>query len=124
MTTRDERVRLRSLAAMAAGKARRDRDVAGRVREAGFTPGVRDVPAIVALLESKDEDLLRDAERALVRVGPTLVPIVRDLASGASPLVRARLVRLVGSLVADLDAGTQGEGEAAAVAVAWLAAEL
>jgi 23S rRNA G2445 N2-methylase RlmL len=105
------------MAPVEGGKPRRERDVAQRVREAGYTPGVRDVPAIVALLASEDEDLVRDAERALVRVGPTLLPIVRDEASRASPAVRARLVRVVGAFV-----GQAAEAEAAVVA--WLVEEL
>ncbi len=117
---------------MAAGKARRD--ITSRVRESGFTPSVRDVPAIVALLGSSDDDLARSAERALVRVGPTLVPIVREEASRAPAAVRARLVRVVGTLVgqasatrapdvdADADAGLDADADAAAIS--WLVEEL
>jgi 23S rRNA G2445 N2-methylase RlmL len=101
---------------MAASKARRD--VLDWVREPGFTPSVRDVPALVALLDSHadDEELVRDVERALVRVGPTVVPIVREEASRASPAVRARLVRVAGAFV-----GAEPED---AVAVGWLVEEL
>ena len=101
---------------MAARKVRRD--VTGRVREPGFTPGVRDVPAIVLLLGTRDEELARDAERALVRVGPTVVPIVRAEAQSASAEVRARLVRVVGALL-----GGDGESENEE-AIAWLIDEL
>jgi 23S rRNA G2445 N2-methylase RlmL len=102
---------------MAARKARRD--VTDRVREPGFTPSVRDVPAIVALLETRDEVLIRDAEKALVRVGPTLVPIVREEAMRVAPAVRARLVRVVGAFVGLEDA--QADDPAA---IAWLVEEL
>ncbi len=105
---------------MAARKAGRERDMTARVGEAGFTPSVRDVPAIVALLDAKDEALVRNAERALVRVGPTLVPIVRDEANRASPVARARLVRAVGALVADF----APEQEERRLAVEWLIDEL
>jgi 23S rRNA G2445 N2-methylase RlmL len=114
-------------ARMAARKgAGRDRDLGRRVREAGFTPSVRDVPAIVALLDSEDEELARDAERALVRVGPTLVPAVREEAKRATPAARTRLVRAVGALVGR-SSGTESEAGAAdeeRPAVAWLIEEL
>jgi hypothetical protein len=98
---------------MAARKARSG--IEGRVRDAGFTPSVRDVPAIAALLAAEDEDLARDAERALVRVGPTLATVVRAVAQQAPPVARARLVRAVGAVA------TEGED---AGAVAWLVEEL
>ncbi len=73
------------------------------------------MPALVALLEAEDEGLARDAERALVRLGPTLVPAAHELARGAAEVARARLVRAVGSIA------TKGED---AAAVAWLLREL
>ncbi len=99
---------------MAARKVRRD--VTGRVREPGFTPGVRDVPAIVLLLGTRDEELARDAERALVRVGPTVVPIVRAEAQSASAEVRARLVRVVGALLGGDGASDNAEAIAGLIA--------
>src|ERR1700685_4504383 len=101
---------------MAARKARRD--ITERVREAGFTPSVRDVPAIIPLLGARDEEVVRDAERALVRVGPAVVPIVREEARRASAEVRARLVRVVGAF---LGAAGRWEDEQA---VAWVGEEL
>jgi 23S rRNA G2445 N2-methylase RlmL len=96
---------------MAARKA--TRDVVALVREPGFTPSVRDLAGIAALLSSKDEALARDAEKALVRLGPTALPILREEATRAAGEARARLVRVVGAL---------GAGDADAVA--WLCAEL
>jgi 23S rRNA G2445 N2-methylase RlmL len=98
---------------MAARKT--SRDVSSRVRDPGFTPSLRDVPALVALLDAEDEGLARDAERALVRLGPTLVPAAHEVARGAAEVARARLVRAVGSIAA------KGEDPAA---VAWLLREL
>ncbi|HEY2515230.1 MAG TPA: methyltransferase [Polyangiaceae bacterium] len=85
------------------------------MRDAGFTPSVRDVAGIVKLVASDDETLARDAERALVRVGPTAVPVVRAEAERVGKPARARLVRAVGVIA--------GDGEDAQ-AVAWLVAEL
>jgi 23S rRNA G2445 N2-methylase RlmL len=101
---------------MAAHKSRGD--IAQRVREPGFTPSVRDVPAIVVLLAGRDEDLIRAAERALVRLGPALVAEVRKEATSAPVAARARLVRAVGGVVSEL------QPESAADAVAWLIEEL
>ena len=90
-------------------------DLRERVRDAGFTPSVRDVAGIVKLVASDDEALARDAERALVRVGPTAVPVVRAEAAHLTAAARARVVRAVGAIAGD------GEDPAA---VAWLIAEL
>jgi 23S rRNA G2445 N2-methylase RlmL len=98
---------------MAARKA--TRDVSERVRDPGFTPSVRDVPALVALLGDADEDVARDAEKALVRLGSPLVPLAPGAASHAGEKARARLVRAVGTIAA------RDEGDAA---VAWLVDEL
>ena len=107
---------------MAASKSRKANktrpDLQDRVREPGFTPSVRDIPAIVTLLGERDEELVRDAERALVRLGPTLVTHVREESKRATPEARARLVRAVGSVV------SQGEEEAGAAAITWLVEEL
>jgi 23S rRNA G2445 N2-methylase RlmL len=81
---------------MAARKGERDLERA--VRDPGFTPGARDAKGLVALLDSNDDELVRDVERALVRVGPTLVDIARAAMPGASERTRARLVRAVGAL--------------------------
>jgi len=98
---------------MAARKA--SRDVSAHVRDPGFTPSVRDVPALVALLGDGDEDQARAAERALVRIGTPLFPLARDAAAHASEVARARLVRAVGTIA------SRDEEDAA---VAWLIEEL
>ncbi len=98
---------------MAARKA--SRDVSARVRDPGFTPSVRDLPALVVLLGDPDETQALAAERALVRLGATLVPLAREAAMGADDAGRARLVRAVGTIAA------KDEDD---VAVAWLVDEL
>jgi hypothetical protein len=65
-----------------------------RLEDPGFTPSVRDVPALVELLAA-DEDTAELAGRALVRVGPAVVGRVAPLVEAAPPRARARLARVV-----------------------------
>src|SRR4051794_28613411 len=67
--------RLRSAFEFGDGMAALKRDLAELVRSAGFTPGAKDVSPLLELLASDDDDQIRDVERALVRVGPTVVPL-------------------------------------------------
>ena len=90
-------------------------DLRAKVRDPGFTPSVRDTPGLVELLADEDRPLARDAERALARIGPAVVPRAVDLARTAAPPVRVGIARLFGRMAA--------EGDAAA-ALAWLMAAL
>src|SRR5215467_2649240 len=72
--------------------------LAHAVRSRGFTPSMRDVDGLVALLADADEGLARDAERALVRLGAQSVPRLVALAGGATPKLRAKLCRLLGKV--------------------------
>jgi 23S rRNA G2445 N2-methylase RlmL len=76
----------------------------------GFTPGGRDIEAIVGLLADDDEAVARGAERALVRAAasgamPSVVERVLGSLAGASPELRALGWRLLGRL-APTDAAT------------------
>ena len=69
------------------------------VRSAGFTPGAKDVPPLLELLADDDDDIVRDVERALVRVGPTVVPVAIARAGEVGAPLRGRIVRVIGKLV-------------------------
>jgi hypothetical protein len=89
-----------------------------RVRDRGFTPSARDVAALLELLVDHDEAVVRDAERAIQRVGAAAVPIAVAGASGANAPLRARIARILGRLAAD------GPEQATRVAVTFLAGAL
>ncbi|HLK39266.1 MAG TPA: HEAT repeat domain-containing protein [Polyangiaceae bacterium] len=72
--------------------------LAERVNDPGFTPSVRDVGALVELLD--DADRAPAVQRALGRVGAPAVPILAARLKGAPPPVRARIVRALGRLAA------------------------
>jgi 23S rRNA G2445 N2-methylase RlmL len=69
------------------------------VRDPGFTPALRDVAALVDLLN--DEDLAKGAERAIARVGPAALETLRTRFEGARPPLRGRVMRVIGRLAAD-----------------------
>src|SRR5579883_362768 len=69
------------------------------VRDPGFTPSVRDVPALIDLLA--DDDLVADAERAIARVGPSATDALRRRFEAAAPPLRARVLRAIGRLEGD-----------------------
>jgi predicted RNA methylase len=79
--------------------ARPDRRLAERVRDPGFTPSIRDVEGLVALLS--DEDLAKAVERALGRVGATALEKLRSRLSEAKPPLRGRIVNAIGRLGTD-----------------------
>ncbi len=72
------------------------------MRDAGFTPSLRDATGILELLGDADDALARDAERALARVDapvlPRLVSVATDEARSAAAPVRAGIARLFGRL--------------------------
>jgi 23S rRNA G2445 N2-methylase RlmL len=72
--------------------------LADRVRDPGFTPGVRDVDALVDLLE-KDE-LEKHVDRALGRVGAPAFPVLEARFATSRPPLRGRIVRAIGKLSA------------------------
>lgn len=74
-------------------------DLAQLVRDAGFTPSVRDVDALVTLLA--DEALTKAVERALGRVGVAALDKLRARFEPSEPPLRARIVRAIGRLAHD-----------------------
>jgi 23S rRNA G2445 N2-methylase RlmL len=72
------------------------------VLDPGFTPSVRDVEALVALLA--DDDLVKHAERAIGRVGVAALDILRQGFSSTKAPVRARVLRAIGRLAGDAGA--------------------
>jgi hypothetical protein len=71
----------------------------------GFTPRVRDVPALLEHVATGDE-LAEAASQSLLRVGVEAGLVAATRAAEAAPIERFRLTRLVGRLAAD------GEGSA------------
>jgi hypothetical protein len=71
----------------------------------GFTPRVRDVPALLEYVATGD-DLAEAASQSLLRVGVEAGLVAAKRAAEAAPIERFRLTRLVGRLAAD------GEGSA------------
>lgn len=68
----------------------------------GFTPRVRDVPALLEHVATGD-DLADAAERSLLRVGVPAGLVAAERAGEAAPIERFRLTRLVGRLAAEGD---------------------
>src|SRR3954452_1104585 len=96
--------------------------LAARVRDTGYTPGIRDLGALLDLLGEDDEELARATERAVLRIearhGARLVSETVMRASTATRPARGRLARLLGRLAASAP-------EAAVVeARTWLVAAL
>jgi len=69
------------------------------VRDPGFTPSVRDLGALVAMLA--DEDVGKDAERALARLGNAAVEGLVARMGEAPPPLRAKIARALGRLAGD-----------------------
>ncbi len=80
-------------------KKRRD-PVAVReaLRTSGFTPGLRDVDAVVSALADPDEGVAREAERALARLGEEVLPRLALRTGDPLPAVRAGVHRVTGRL--------------------------
>jgi predicted RNA methylase len=76
--------------------------LAARVRDTGYTPGIRDLGALLDLLADEDEELARATERAVLRIEPRyaarLVSETVTRAATATRPARGRLARLVGRL--------------------------
>ena len=69
------------------------------VRDPGFTPSVRDMHALVDLLER--DDVVKHAERAIARVGVPGLRVLRERFASAAGPVRARVLRAIGRLADD-----------------------
>jgi hypothetical protein len=74
--------------------------LAERVRSPGFTPRLRDAEELFGLFASADDELARDLERALHRLGPPGVEGALRRFEASSPPLRARLCALVGRFAA------------------------
>lgn len=78
--------------------------LAERVRDTGYTPGIRDLGVLLDLLGEEDEELARATERAVLRIearhGARLVSETVTRAKVATRPARGRLARLVGRLAA------------------------
>jgi 23S rRNA G2445 N2-methylase RlmL len=87
------------------------RDIEAKLRDPGFTPGRRDVAALVALCANGERDAAEEAERALAK-NPTIAvdTALAELATASAEQARARLTRLLGRLARALCAA----GDAAA----------
>jgi predicted RNA methylase len=87
------------------------------VADAGFTPSVRRLPALLELLATDDDDLAANAERAILRIERQYATRVAkgtvEAAKTAERPARGRLTRLAGRLARE---GRDPDG----VAFAWL----
>lgn len=96
--------------------------LAARVRDTGYTPGIRDLDGLLDLFREDDEDLARATERAVLRIekrhGARLVKTIAERASSATRPARGRLARLLGRVAAEAEEADAG------VARAWLTAAL
>jgi hypothetical protein len=75
----------------------KDRNLDALLRDPGFSPAARDLPALVERLEAADE-LAELAERALARLGQGAVPALLRATLDAGPSTRARTARLLGRI--------------------------
>lgn len=85
--------------------APRELPLAERVSDRGFTPGVRDLPGLLALLGEDDDDVAKHVERAVLRIeAPALRRVLEETARAADAATRparARLTKLLGRLARD-----------------------
>lgn len=95
-------------------------DLARRAADPGWTPGLRDVPALLALLAAEDDDIARDGARAVLRIEArhtgAISEHVASAARAAERPARGRLTRLAG----DLSRAREADASAIAPARAWL----
>jgi 23S rRNA G2445 N2-methylase RlmL len=75
---------------------RTDAELRSAIGSASFTPGVRDVPSLLALLEERDADQAEAALRALARVPSVAISAAHARFDDAKSPARARLCELVG----------------------------
>lgn len=79
---------------------RQGRALLAAVRDRGFTPRRRDVEALVALLDTDDDDVVDDLQRAVLAHPDEALDRALERFAGARPPLRGRLVKLVGRLLA------------------------
>ena len=96
--------------------------LAVRVRDAGYTPGIRDLGPLLRLFGEEDEDLARATERAVLRIekrfaGRIVKETIAVLASATRP-ARGRLARLLGRIASE--SGGSGETDSETEARTWL----
>lgn len=79
--------------------------LAARVRDPGFTPGIRDLDSLLDLFAEEDEELAKATERAVLRIEPrhTARAVAQTIArlGAATRPARGRLTRLLGRLPAN-----------------------
>lgn len=75
-----------------------DFDLASAIAEPGFTPGQRDISALLSLLASAPAETREHAERALRRAGSAAMNEAMTRAASAEAGPRARLTALVGRM--------------------------
>ncbi|MDB4936602.1 MAG: putative N6-adenine-specific methylase containing domain protein [Labilithrix sp.] len=95
---------------------------AARVKDPGYTPGIRDLDALLELFSDEDEELARVTERAVLRIearhrARLVSGTIARLATATRP-ARGRLARLVGRLA------TSAPEPAVAEARTWLVSAL
>jgi predicted RNA methylase/HEAT repeat protein len=98
--------------------------LAVRVRDAGYTPGIRDLGPLLGLFifAEDDEDLARATERAVLRIekrfaGRIVKETIAVLATATRP-ARGRLARLLGRIASE--SGGAGEAESETEVRTWL----
>ncbi|MCL2725114.1 MAG: HEAT repeat domain-containing protein [Polyangiaceae bacterium] len=93
-------------------------ELSERVRDTGYTPKARDLPKLLDLMATEDEDLARASERAILRIEKQylgrVIESVMHIANASERPLRGRLAKLIGRLSAS------GAPEETATARAWL----
>ena len=78
--------------------------IAARVRDPGFTPGIRDLSALLGLFGEEDDELARATERAVLRIEARHITrlLSQTLAhiEGTTRPARGRIARLLGRVAA------------------------
>ena len=82
-------------------------DLAVRVADPGFTPSIKIVSSLIDLFRSDDEDVAKNAERAILRIEAQYASRVATAtalaAASAERPARGRLAHLAGRLAQDAD---------------------
>lgn len=96
--------------------------LAARVRDPGYTPGIRDLDALLDLFAEEDEELARATERAVLRIEPRhaarlVSRTIARLGTATRP-ARGRMARLIGRVPASAPDATLTEARS------WLVSAL
>lgn len=96
--------------------------LAAKVHDAGYTPGIRDLPMLLELLGREDEELARATERAVMRIEPrhrarAVAGAIARLGEAKRP-ARGRITRLLGRLASDAPEASSADART------WLAGAL